>query len=171
MSRARSAGDFGGLTPSEFDPVARVYRPAWAISHAHVHRAGPAARNASESNLDGAEHHPFAEDGTRLIRPRTAHSVTSGDSTGASSIVSDGLTLDRLYARFDAIATGWVIGDSSMAHRSIVDRLASNESHAAALGWSNFLVARCGGTGRLELHGSCTPGGKRELVPDQIPWR
>ena len=157
--------------PSEFDPVARVYRTAWAVNHANVHRPGVDTSGAAHSDSNRVDRQPFAEDGTRLIRARTTPSLQHAEDTGEASPVSDGLTLDRLYARFEAIARGWVGGDSSAAHRSIVERLVTNQSNAVELGWSNFLVSRRGGTGRLELHGSRSPGQDRELVPDQIPWR
>lgn len=157
-------------TPSGFDPVARVYRADWAVSHANVHRTA-ALPPAVDADVSSVERQPFAEDGTRLIRTRAPRSATSPQDVAGSTPVSDGLTLDRLYARFDAIARGWVNGDSTNAHRSVVERLAANQSNAVELGWSNFLVARRGGTGRLELLGSRVPGQARELVPDQIPRR
>ena len=156
--------------PSEFDPVASVFLPAWVVSHANVHRPGVDSSSAAHADLSDVERQPFAEDGTRLVRARTPSSVAVGDEP-AGPAISDGLTLERLYARFDAIAKGWAFGDSSGAHRSIVERLTTNRSNAVELGWSNFLVARRGGTGRLELLGSRTAGQTRELVPDQIPWR
>jgi hypothetical protein len=81
-------------------------------------------------------------------------------------VVADGLPLERLYARFDAIAHG----DRSAAHRSVIARLQSNHRRAAALGWTAFVLERAGGTGRLALRG--TPPGRRapELVPDAIPY-
>jgi hypothetical protein len=84
-------------------------------------------------------------------------------------VVADGLPLERLYARFDAIARGRAHGDSSAAHRSVIERLRSNQRRAEALGWTAFVLERAGGTGRLALRG--TPPGDRapELVPDAIP--
>jgi hypothetical protein len=89
--------------------------------------------------------------------------------TPGDLVVADGLPLERLYARFDAMAKGLAKGDSSAAHRSVIDRLASNQRRAEALGWTEFVLARRGGCGRLELHGSPTPGKPLEIVPDQIP--
>jgi hypothetical protein len=85
-------------------------------------------------------------------------------------VVSDGLPLDRLYQRFDAIAEGREPGNSSAAHRSVVDRLASNRRRAEALGWTAFVLGRVGTCGRLELRGKPTPDQERELVPDAIPF-
>ena len=85
-------------------------------------------------------------------------------------IVADGLPLERLYARFDAIARGRAHGDSSAAHRSVIARLASNQLRADALGWTEFVLQRAGGSGRLELHGTSPNGRDRSLVPDAIPY-
>ena len=85
-------------------------------------------------------------------------------------VVADGLPLERLYARFDAIARGRAHGDSSAAHRSVIERLQANQRRAEALGWTAFVLERAGGTGRLALRG--TPPGDHapELVPDAIPY-
>jgi hypothetical protein len=85
-------------------------------------------------------------------------------------VVSDGLPLDRLYARFDAIARGRAPGNSSAAHQSVLERLASNQRRAGALGWSGFVLERAGGSGRLELRGKPPIGPDHELVPDAIPY-
>ena len=53
--------------------------------------------------------------------------------TPGSFVVADGLPLERLYARFNAMARGLIKGDSSAAHRSVIDRLASNQRRAEAL--------------------------------------
>ncbi len=85
-------------------------------------------------------------------------------------VVADGLPLERLYARFDQIARGRAHGDSSAAHRSVMERLRSNQRRATALGWTAFVLERAGGTGRLALRGT-PPGGRApELVPDAIPY-
>ena len=63
-------------------------------------------------------------------------------------VVADGLPLERLYARFDAIARGRAPGNSSAAHQSVLERLASNQQRAEALGWSEFVLERAGGSGR-----------------------
>lgn len=85
-------------------------------------------------------------------------------------VVADGLPLERLYARFNAIARGRAQGDSSASHQSVIDRLAANQRRAEALGWSGFVLERAGGSGRLELRGAPVPGGVRVLVPDEIPY-
>lgn len=81
----------------------------------------------------------------------------------------DGLPLDRAYPRFDAIARGRNHGHSPAAHRSVIERLQSNRRRAELLGWTAFLLARTGGSGRLELRGIPPTGHDRELVPDAIP--
>ena len=85
-------------------------------------------------------------------------------------VVADGLPLERLYARFDAIARGRAPGNSSAAHQSVLERLASNQQRAEALGWSEFVLERAGGSGRLVLRGNPPTGPDRELVPDAIPY-
>lgn len=85
-------------------------------------------------------------------------------------VVAEGLPLERLYARFDAIARGRAFGNSSAAHRSVIARLAANQRRAESLGWSDFVLARAGTTGRLELRGVRSPGEDHELVPDAIPY-
>lgn len=85
-------------------------------------------------------------------------------------VVSDGLPLDRLYQRFNAIAEGRAPGNSSAAHRSVTERLEFNQRRAAALGWVGFVLERVGGSGRLELRGRPAANRDRELVPDAIPY-
>jgi hypothetical protein len=85
-------------------------------------------------------------------------------------VIADGLPLQRLYARFDASAAGYTKGNSSAAHRSVIERLASNQRRATALGWTGFVLERRGGSGRLELRGRPAPGRDLELVPDAIPF-
>jgi hypothetical protein len=87
-----------------------------------------------------------------------------------SFVVADGLPLERLYARFDAIAKGLAFGNSSSAHQSVMSRLASNQRRAKSLGWSQFVLERAGTTGRLELRGVRAPGEEHQLVPDAIPY-
>jgi hypothetical protein len=82
-------------------------------------------------------------------------------------VVADGLPLERLYARFDAIGRG---RDSSAAHRSVIERLQANQRRAEALGWTGFVLERAGGTGRLALRGTPPGGSAPELVPDAIPY-
>ena len=85
-------------------------------------------------------------------------------------VVADGLPLQRLYARFDAIARGRAFGTGSAAHQPVIARLASNQNRAESLGWSEFVLERTGRTGRLELRGVPGPGQDRQLVPDAIPY-
>ena len=85
-------------------------------------------------------------------------------------VVADGLPLDRLYARFDAIARGRAHGDSSAAHRSVIERLRSNRRRAEALGWTAFVLERAAGSGHLELRGTPPGGRDSELVRDAIPY-
>ena len=85
-------------------------------------------------------------------------------------VVVDGLPLERLYARFDAMARGRAAGDSAAAHRSVIERLQANQRRAEVLGWTAFVLERAGGTGRLALRRR--PPGHRisELVPDVRPY-
>ena len=85
-------------------------------------------------------------------------------------VVADGLPLERLYARFDAIARGRAPGNSSAAHQSVLERLGSNQQRAEALGWSEFVLERAGGSGRLVLRGTPPIGPDRALVRDAIPY-
>jgi hypothetical protein len=96
--------------------------------------------------------------------------VMERPSSPTHFVIADGLPLRRLYARFDEMAAGRTKGDSSAAHRSVVERLASNRRRAAALGWNGFVLERRGGSGRLELRGRPAPGLDLELVPDAIPF-
>lgn len=84
-------------------------------------------------------------------------------------VVADGLPLDRLYARFDAIARGRTHGGSSAAHRAVFARLRSNRRRAEALGWTAFVLERAAGSGQLELRGTPPGGRDSELVRDAIP--
>ena len=84
-------------------------------------------------------------------------------------VVADGLPLDRLYARFDAIARGGAPADGSAAHRSVIERLRSNRRRAEALGWTAFVLERAAGSGHLELRGTPPGGRDSELVRDAIP--
>jgi hypothetical protein len=53
----------------------------------------------------------------------------------------------------------------------VLERLASNQRRAEALGWSEFVLERTGGSGRLVLRGTPPIGPDRALVPDAIPYR
>ena len=85
-------------------------------------------------------------------------------------VIADGLPLARLYTRFDAIARGRAYGDSSAAHRSVIERLEANQQRAEAMGWTAFALERAGGSGRLELRGTAPTGLRGEIVPDAIPY-
>lgn len=85
-------------------------------------------------------------------------------------VVADGLPLQRLYERFDAIAKGRAFGNSSAAHLAVIVRLASNQRRAEELGWRDFVLERAGSTGRLELRGVPASAGDHQLVPDAIPY-
>jgi hypothetical protein len=116
-------------------------------------------------------------DAKQSIHPETAPTAADGWGSHGEDrlpsgdiIVADGLPLERLYARFDAIARGRAHGDSSAAHQSVIARLASNQRRAEALGWTAFVLERVGGTGRLELFGTTPNGRDRAVVPDAIPY-
>lgn len=83
-------------------------------------------------------------------------------------VVADGLPLERLYSRFDAIARGRANSDGPTAFQSVINRLASIQRHAEMNGWTSFVLERSGDTGRLELRGAPTPGEDRILIPEQI---
>jgi len=104
------------------------------------------------------------------MTPRSRVDGLDDRTPSGDIIVAEGLPLERLYARFDAIARGRVHGDSSAAHRSVIARLASNQRRAEALGWTAFVLERAGGSGRLELHGTSPNGRNHTLVPDAIPY-
>lgn len=122
-----------------------------------------AALDTGDASSDEATRTRTDRDETRMMRSEDRIQM---DRT----IVADGLPLERLYARFDAIANGRHQGDSSAAHGSIIERLAANQRRAEALGWSGFVLERVGGSGRLELRGVRNIGRSAELVPDAIPY-
>jgi hypothetical protein len=97
------------------------------------------------------------ESPTPTPKPNTSGfgaSVMDRATLPADVVFADALPLDRLYARFDAIARGRAPGNSSAAHQSVLERLASNQRRAEALGWSEFVLERTGGSGRLVLRGT-----------------
>jgi len=96
---------------------------------------------------------------------------TEGAMSGSSPTLEECLPLARLYARFDAIAEGLVRGDSGVAHRAVLDRLAANRRTAEGQGWTACALERQGGSGRLLLSGIRPKGDAREVVPDWIPGR
>lgn len=86
------------------------------------------------------------------------------------SLMSDHhVSLDTLYARFDAIARRGAPGNSQAAHDAVQVRLAANRTVAAANGWTSLSVERAGGMGRLRLWGVPPSREDREIVPDWLP--
>ena len=81
----------------------------------------------------------------------------------------DRVSLDSLYAWFDAIKEGRATGDGWGAYVAVLDRLAANRRVAEAHGWTSCAVERRGAGGRLRLWGVGAIGGERELVPDWAP--
>lgn len=101
----------------------------------------------------------------------TARDTATGtnDQAQARHGFDDFLALTTLHARFDALAEGRSVGDSSAAHQAVLDRLAANWRLAEAAGWTDHALERLGGTGRLNLWGAPPSGQRRELVPDWLP--
>lgn len=86
------------------------------------------------------------------------------------SLMSDHrVSLDTLYARFDAIARLGAPGNSQAAHGAVVTRLAANRAVAATHGWTSLSLERAGGMGRLRLWGMPPSREDREIVPDWLP--
>ena len=76
-------------------------------------------------------------------------------------------SLDALYDRYDAIASGRdKRGDSVAAHAAILGRLATNRRDAEAAGWTSLGLERDGGLGRLRLVGVAPDVADRAVVPD-----
>jgi len=75
------------------------------------------------------------------------------------------LSLDALYARFEAITSGRTDGDGWAAHEAVLDRLSANRHVAEENGWASCAVERLEG-GWLRLWGIRPTGTERELVPD-----
>ena len=86
------------------------------------------------------------------------------------SLMSDHhVSLETLYARFDAIARLGAPGNSQTAHGAVMTRLAANRDAAAADGWTSLSLERAGGMGRLRLWGVPPSRADREIVPDWLP--
>jgi hypothetical protein len=84
-----------------------------------------------------------------------------------SAIVGDYQpSLERLYERFDAIATGRAQAYGVDLHQRILDRLAANGVYASAAGWTACALERDGGSGRLRLVGLAPSAVERSVVPD-----
>ena len=78
------------------------------------------------------------------------------------------VSLETLYARFDAIARRGAPGNSTAAHEALQDRLAANRSVAESVGWTAFSLERCGGIGPLRLWGVPPNRDANEVVPDWL---
>lgn len=92
-----------------------------------------------------------------------------GSPLDASTISRAGgyqLPLERLYERFDAVASGNAHARGVDLHQVILDRLAANRAHAEAAGWTACALERDGGSGRLRLIGLAPSGDGRAIVPD-----
>jgi hypothetical protein len=76
------------------------------------------------------------------------------------------VSLETLYARFDAIATGRAPGSSLAAHQAVLDRLAANQRVAERQGWTSCALERVAGMGRLRVWGIPPAGPGRRLIPD-----
>ena len=79
------------------------------------------------------------------------------------------VSLETLYARFDAIARLGAPGNSQEAHGAVLTRLAANRDAAEANGWTSLSLERAGGMGRLRLWGLRPSREDCEIVPDWLP--
>lgn len=81
------------------------------------------------------------------------------------------ISLETLYARYDAVAAGRTQGNSPDLHRAIITRLAENRVLAGNAGWTACSLDRLGG-GRLGLWGVAPGGATRTEVPDlrHVGW-
>lgn len=80
--------------------------------------------------------------------------------------MNEHVTLDTLYARFDAIAEGRVPSDRWNAHAAVLDRLAANRRTAERNGWTSCALERAGGMGRLTAWGLPPGSTQRHPIPD-----
>lgn len=79
------------------------------------------------------------------------------------------MSLERLYADFDAIAVGQAPHqNSTAAHQAVLSHLAENSVLAEASGWTSLSLGRLGGTGRVHLEGTPPSGRGRGIVPDLL---
>ena len=76
------------------------------------------------------------------------------------------VSLDTLYARFDAAAEGRTRADGWNAHEAVLDRLAANQRTAETNGWTSCALERLGGIGRLRAWGVPPTSSERHLIPD-----
>lgn len=79
------------------------------------------------------------------------------------------VSLDTLYARWEAIANGPASGDGWAAHAALLDRLAANRYIAEQHGWMSCALERLDG-GWLRLWGVPPTGTERELIPDCLAF-
>jgi hypothetical protein len=75
-------------------------------------------------------------------------------------------SLEHLYERFDAVASGRGRADGVDLHQLILARLAANRAYAEAAGWTVCALERDGGSGRLRLIGLAPSAVVRSTVPD-----
>lgn len=76
------------------------------------------------------------------------------------------LPLERLYERFDDVATGRANAHGADLHAEVLARLAANRAHAEPAGWTACALERAGGTGRIRLTGIAPGASARSDVPD-----
>lgn len=79
------------------------------------------------------------------------------------------VSLDTLYARWEAIANGPASSDGWAAYVALLDRLAVNRSIAEQHGWMSCALERLDG-GWLRLWGVRPTGTERELIPDCLAF-
>ena len=77
------------------------------------------------------------------------------------------MSLEKLYARFDALAEGRDVADRGWSvHEAILDRLAANMREATDRGWTSCALERAGGMGRLRAFGVQPSEPHRRVIPD-----
>ncbi|HEX6816702.1 MAG TPA: hypothetical protein VF102_13565 [Gemmatimonadaceae bacterium] len=79
------------------------------------------------------------------------------------------VSLDTLYARWEAIDSREASGDGWAAHAALLDRLAANRYLAEQHGWMSCALERLDG-GWLRLWGVRPTGTERELIPDCLAF-
>jgi hypothetical protein len=75
------------------------------------------------------------------------------------------VSLETLYARFDAFARGRARGGHG-THEAVLERLTANQRVAEAAGWTSCALARAAGMGRLRAWGVPPGEGERRPIPD-----
>lgn len=77
------------------------------------------------------------------------------------------MSLDKLYARFDALSEGRDGADRGWSiHAAILERLAANMREAEDRGWTSCALERAGGMGRLRAFGVNPGEPQRRVIPD-----